>query len=235
MVPVEVLLQPSASTAASVELDGAVLTADRHLLARPDGFAAVVDAPAGTLVLAGGSTLESYQVGADLLTLDFVPPRNDEAGEFGFSVLAVLPDGRVLLEEWNGSVVSEAPALSATSATTAFALGAQVRGAVEPYVQLLVDGRPVEVNTDGSFEVAVDVPPWPRDVVVAARDPFGNETSLRVQAIGFLDYRGLPWIPITGLATVLVGAYVFLRIPRPPAARAPMLSDDATLEEIEAD
>ena len=54
-----------------------------------------------------------------------------------------------------------------------------------------------------------------------------------VQVIGFVDYRGLPWLPIIGLLTVVVGVYVFLRVPRRRAGPTPAWSGDGTLEEIE--
>jgi hypothetical protein len=236
LVPVESVWESSASEAASIELNGAVLdaAADR-LLSRPEGFSAVVDAPAGTLVFAGRTRIEGHEVGAEPLTLEFAPPsRNDERNfDFEYSVFAITPDGRVMAEEWEGTVVRREPALDATGTTIAFELGASVRGTVAPYAELLVDGHRVEVAVDGAFEVAVDAPPWPVDVVVVARDPLGNETSARVQVIGFVDYRGLPWIPIVGLVTVLVGAYAFLRVPRRRAASTPAFSGDGTLEEIE--
>ena len=112
-------------------------------------------------------------------------------------------------------------------------LGARITGSVSPYAELMVDGHPVEVNDDGAFEVAVDAPPWPIEVVVVARDPLGNETSASVQVIGVVDYRGLPWLPIMGLLTALVGAYALLRVPRPGARPAPAWTDDSTLEDIE--
>ncbi len=235
LIPVESLWAP-ASRPASIELDGAVLdAAEERLISRPEGFSAVVDAPAGTLVFAGSTQLEAAEVGAEPLTVEFAPPsRSDERNtDFGYGLLAVMPDGRVMVEEWEGTVVRGGPSLEVVGTTTAFELGANLRGTVAPYADLLVDGRPVEVGADGAFEVSVDAPPWPRDVMVVARDPLGNETSARVQIIGFVDYRGLPWIPIVGLVTVLVGAYVFLRVPRRRVGPTPAWSGDGTLEEIE--
>ena len=236
LLGVDDLLEPEPSLPASVELVGAAFAADgEQLLSGPDGFAAVLDAPPGTLVLSSGLGTESLEVGAVPLSVAFTHRGGDgeSNSDFAYGLMAVLPDGRVLVEEWEGTVVREPPSLEATSATSTFELGARVAGTASPYAEVAVDGRPVEVGVDGAFEVAVDAPPWPVDVVVVARDPLGNETSSSVQVIGFVDYRGLPWLPIIGLMTALVGAYALLRVPRRRAGPAPAWAGDGTLEEIE--
>jgi hypothetical protein len=238
LIPVERLWESSASTAASIELDGAAFDhGGERLLSRPDGFVAAVHAPSGTLVFAGGPRVQAHEVGADPLTVEFTPRSSsvDADTDFEYGVLAVLPDGRVLVEEWEGTVVRERPALEATAATRALELGATIRGSVAPYAALVVDGRQVEVGADGTFEVVVGAAPWPRDIEVVARDPFGNETAVEVEAIGFIDYRELPWLPLVGLGTVLAGAFVFLRVPGQPADSTLAPAGQGTLEEIEAD
>ena len=81
----------------------------------------------------------------------------------------------------------------------------------------------------------MDAPPWPRTVVVVARDPFGGEQRATVEVIGLVDYRGLPWVPIAGAATLVGGAVLFLRTPRHrPLAERPGL-DDGRLEDLDGD
>ncbi len=236
LLQVDDLWEPEQSLPASVELVSAAFDADgEHLLSGPDGFAAVLDAPPGTRVLADGHRPESLVVGAVPLRVVFTHPEADEESnsDFAYGLMAVLPDGRVLFHEWEGTVVREPPSLDATSTTRTFELGARVVGTASPYADVVVDGHPVEVGADGAFEVSIDAPPWPVDVAVVARDPLGNETSEVVQVIGFVDYRGLPWLPIVGLLTAVVGVFALLRMPRPRAGPAPARSGDGTLEEIE--
>lgn len=236
LIPAEDVWEPSVAGVASVELVSAAFAADgEHLLTSPDGFAAVLDAPPGTMVFANGIRPESHEMGAEPLTVEFKHRRGDEErnSDFEYGLLAVLPDGRVLVEEWEGTVVRQPPALDATSATSTFELGARIAGSASAYADVVVDGHPVEVDADGAFAVSVDAPPWPVDVVVVARDPLGNETSASVQVIGFVDYRGLPWLPIVGLLTALVGVYALLRVPLRRAGPTAAWTDDGTLEEIE--
>jgi hypothetical protein len=97
-----------------------------------------------------------------------------------------------------------------------------------------VDGVPAKLNTNGAFSVEVDAPIWPRDVVVVARDVLGNESVERLQVVGFLDYRGLPWAVIIGVATVAAGGFLFVRTPR-RRERPVAAWDDGVLEEVDGD
>ena len=90
----------------------------------------------------------------------------------------------------------------------------------------------MSVAADGAFATTVDAGPWPRSVIVAARDPLGNEVVERVEVIGLYDYRGLPWAAIVGVATLIAGAVLFLRIPRRRPAHVPELGD-GRLEELD--
>jgi hypothetical protein len=238
LIPVDDLWHASTGAIASVELDGAVIIDEDRLLAQPDGFSAVIDAPAGSIVFAGSTRIEAYEVdGEEAITAEFTPQRGvvEHNTDFEYRVLVSTPDGRVWLQEWEGTVVREPPELEATSASSSFQLAAGISGSAGAHVELFVDGQPVAVDSDGDFAATVDAPPWPRDVVVTARDPLGNETSISLEVIGFVDYRGLPWIPIMGLATVLVGAYVFLRVPRGGRGPVPAVAGEGTLEEIDGD
>ena len=236
LLPAENVLQPSASQAAVIGLVSAAYAADgEHLLSSPDGFAARLAAPPGTLVFTDGGSDEFLEVGATPVRVVFThgSRERESNSEFAYGLLAILPDGRVMLEEWEGTVLREPPSLEATSATTTFELGARIAGTASAYAEVVVDGRPIEVGADGAFEALVDAPLWPVDIVLVARDPLGNETSTSVQVVGFVDYRGLPWLPIVGLLTAAVGVFALLRIPRPRAGPIPAWTDDGTLEEIE--
>lgn len=71
-------------------------------------------------------------------------------------------------------------------------------------------------------------------MIVVARDPIGNETVRRLEVVGFLDYRGLPWLPMVGVATVAFGILMFVRTPR--QCPVVMVADgDGRLEELDGD
>ena len=149
-------------------------------------------------------------------------------------IIVIGPDGRALSEHWEGTFVREAPELVADAQTEAFGSTATISGRASSGAEVIVDGLTAEFDDRGAFRVEVDAPIWPRDVVVIARDVLGNETSARLQVVGFLDYRGLPWVAIPALATIAAGAFLFVRTPgrraQPTAAWG-----DAALEEIDAD
>jgi hypothetical protein len=70
--------------------------------------------------------------------------------------------------------------------------------------------------------------------VVTATGPFGAEAERVLSAVGFLDYRALPWIGIVGVGLALVALLFAIRIPQ-RAAPARRADDDAVLEELDGD
>ena len=50
-----------------------------------------------------------------------------------------------------------------------------------------------------------------------------------------VDYRGLPWAPITVGLVGVAAVVLFLRIPRGPRRPPRRRDDDATFEELEPD
>jgi len=94
-----------------------------------------------------------------------------------------------------------------------------------------VDGQPVAVAPDGTFEASVGGGILPRDVRVRATDQLGNVTQETISVVAVADYRLLPWIPITAVVTVGLGLFLFLRTPR--SARPSGSTGTGTLEEIE--
>jgi hypothetical protein len=242
MLPAEWVLAPDeAGRQVSVELRGPVVDVDDpngpRLLSGPGGFEVLVTAPPGTVVLRGYRGYEEYEVADGPINLAIAPAnaRAEENRPFEVWVVALTPDGQVEARHWSGTFVREFPELAAEAATETFGLAATVRGTASPGTVVAVDGRPVPVAADGAFDIRIDAAPWPEDVLVVARDPLGNETTMRLQVVGFLDYRGLPWLPIVGLATVAAGVVVFIRVPgrRPEPMTA--WAGDGRLEEIDAD
>jgi hypothetical protein len=151
------------------------------------------------------------------------------------AVLAVAtPAGRGYLASWDVRVLTEPPPLRASTSTPFGSGSVELSGASDPFATVTVDGRPVTVASDGTFTARVDAPPWPSEIVVRSVDPLGNEARTVVTAVGWFDYRQLPWIPIAAILLAAVAVAFYLRVPRsgPMPRRA---DDDATLEELEPD
>jgi hypothetical protein len=86
-------------------------------------------------------------------------------------------------------------------------LTTELLGATEPGARVRHAGRVVEVALDGTFRVPAVLAPWPQPIEVRALDPAGNMTVSRIDVVGGIDYRRLPWAPIL-LGALLVGAAV---------------------------
>lgn len=109
-----------------------------------------------------------------------------------------------------------------------------IAGRTDPaVVEVMVDDAPANVGSDGSFTARVPAALVPRRVTVTAVDQLGNTASRSVSVVAVLDYRQLPWVPITAALTLLVAGFLYLRAPRSrPASRS---AESGTLEELEWD
>jgi hypothetical protein len=209
------------------------------VLAAPSGTEIVVSVVPGTIAVSwDGERSEDHGPIDGELRLAVPPPRRpqpDRTYSFERDLLLIGPDGSASVYRWEGTFAPEAPALTAWSQADALSLEATVAGRASPLSVVTVDGDAVALNEFGAYRATVDAPPWPRTVVVVARDPFGGEQRATVDVIGLVDYRGLPWVPIAGAATLVGGAVLFLRTPRhrPVAERATL--DDGRLEDLDGD
>lgn len=240
MVPADRALAPMDEPIATFQADGAAtveVDGETRLAASYDGFQVVIDAPVGSLVTHddGRAPIE-LEVGDGPLVIEVRAPRGpkNRNREFTHIFFLTTPDGRAQVLTWEGTFLGEPPEVSADAETEAFALRARISGRASDGASVTVDGVPADVHAGGAYSVEVDAPIWPTDVVVVARDPIGNEVTQRLQIVGFLDYRGLPWAAIIGLATVAAGAFLFVRTPRRREVDAPTWGD-ARLEEIDGD
>jgi hypothetical protein len=242
LTPVDALLRPDGEVeVASFELRNAVEVpggdGETSLMAHADGFEIVVTAAAGSVVVTtDGRDWDSYDVDDDQVVVAATPRRGagDENQDFERWVLVIRPDGIGSAHRWQGTFLREPPDVTAQATTGAFSLRSTISGRVSDGMTVTVDGVPAALNRLGAFKVEVDAPMWPRTVEIVARDPFGTERTERIEIVGFLDYRGLPWVPIVGILTVVVGGVLFVRTPRHrPAVLA--ADGDGRLEEISAD
>lgn len=243
LAPIEEVLRPG-GVAPVIELRNAVSVGSEagdvtQLVAGHEGFEVVVQAPVGSWVVAfDGRSFDELTVDRAPLIVEIAPPRGRQDDEdvedrpIEASLIVATPDGHATVVEWTGTFVSGHPALSVSGHTEAFAFGATLEGSVGPHTTVSVDGRPVAIDAEGGFVLSVEAGPWPRDVLVSARDPLGNEVLERIEVVGVFDYRGLPWAAIVAAATVGVGAVLFVRIPRPHLS-ATEAAGDGRLEELD--
>lgn len=225
----------------AVDFSGAIVAGtgtDERLYTADDSFQVSVSGEPGTVVvaLAGGRSTVADIFGTSSVTLTVDPPAGRGAPrEFEMSVFVIGPTGITRSISWQGVALHVPPEVTAAASVEPFSLRATVSGQIEGEVTLTVDGREILPSPSGRFRVDVDAPAWPRDVLVVARDPLGNETIKRLEIIGFVDYRGLPWIPIVGTLTVVAGIVLFVRTPRLRPERRLRPDGDGRLEEIDGD
>jgi hypothetical protein len=245
LVPLATFQDPAERTlATSIALEGGIATGEdgdaSTILAAPTGVEIIITVVPGTVAVSwdGTRVTDHGEVDAGELRLSVDPPSRPRPGsEYSFERDLILlgPDGSATVHRWNGTFAPEAPELTAWTRLEGLSLDATVAGRASAGSRITVDGRDVTLNGFGAYRATVDAPPWPRTVVVVARDPFGGEQRATVEVIGLVDYRGLPWVPIAGAATLLGGVVLFLRTPRHrPLAQRPVL-DDGRLEDLDGD
>ena len=240
VMPIEAVLDASGAGDPSIAVLGATEVGtgvDRRLVAPEGGFQVTVDGVPGTVVVvSAGTQLDAEEITDGPVTMTLDPPGSSEKNRrFEASVLVVRPSGIASGARWDAEILREAPELTVDTRSELFALRTTVFGRATSGAAVTVDGRPVETNRNGAYRVDVDAPIWPRDVLIVARDPVGNETVERIEVIGFVDYRGLPWIPIIAVLTVVAGVVLFLRTPRLRPQPVLLPDGDGRLEEIDGD
>ena len=202
--------RPAARLIDAIELPS--VDGETNVLAPAEGFEVEISAEPGSLVVTTiDGRLETRDVGSAPVSLEIRPPRrapDDEDVPFERWIAAIAPDGRSSTLHLRGTFVRTDPTVSTRASTPMFGTRATIEGRASPLASVAVDGETVAVDADGRFSAEVDAPIWPTDVVVTVRDPFGREIASRVKFVGFLDYRGLPWVAIVGAG--ILGARVAL-------------------------
>lgn len=219
----------------AITLDGG-----RTIAAGESGFTASIEAPPGSRVYVAGTdpsvtTAVLAVPDGGTLVVPLPPPSVATPEPRYRATLAVAtPAGHGYLASWDVRVLTEPPPLRVSTSTPFGSGSVELSGASDPFATVTVDGRPVALASDGTFSARVDAPPWPTEIVVRAVDPLANEARSVVTAVGWFDFRQLPWIPIAAALLAAAAVALYLRVPRtgPLPRRA---DDDATLEELEPD
>ena len=226
------ILEPPISGA--VALDGR-----RTIAVGGDGFTATIEAPPGSRIYLSGtdpSVAAAVLAVPDggLLMVPMPAPTVAPEPRYRATLAVSTPAGRGYLASWEVRVLTEPPPLRAAASTPLGSGSVDIVGASAPFTSVTVDGATVIVAGDGTFATRVEVPPWPTEVDVRSVDLLGNEARIAVSAVGWFDYRQLPWIPISGLLLAAIAAVLYLRVPFTESAPR-RADDDGTLEELEPD
>lgn len=233
------------------EVDGGVLqptvreavpdprAAGGALVLAGEAFEVEFSAPAGSeLTLENGNfgdllRTQTDRGGATRLTVAVPPSPDDQNLRFTARLQVVTPAGHGYVTRWEVEVLREPPRLVATTPIAPLSFSVPLTGQTDPGATVLVDDVPVSVDAEGRFQADVGAGPIPRDVRIVVSDPVGNTTRRTVSVVGLVDFRRLPWIPVVAVLTILAGAVLYLRAPRPGRPAVRPAGDDATFEEID--
>lgn len=241
LVPADVALRPEAGGGElPVELRDATRIGEgaaAWVASADGGFDVILRATPGArvgAVIAGrlAAQAEVGEEGVAELRLD-PRPRRDDTVEYQATIVLLEPTGHAYSTAWDGVVIRDPAELEVVATTVTGALEARLAGRSGEGSAVTVDHRPVATDREGRFEAVVDAGLVPRDVIVRAVDPIGQEVVRRVQVVGLVDHRGWPWVVIVGIATVLFGVVMYLRVPRGRGPRA-IERGEGTIEEIDA-
>jgi len=256
LAPVATVLEPeSADGALAPPMSGTMPAPGSggagDVLAGSRSFTVDITAPEASVVLwDSGDTRRTALLASGVRGIGFVstpvgPPYRipvagppDGGARFDGSLLVLTPAGRGYRSLLSVRVMSQAPPLEVDSGLLSFGLNAMISGTTDPDARVTVDGAEVQVARDGTFGASVAAGLAPRDVRVVAADPFGHVVARSLSVVAPLDYRRLPWIPIVVVLTLIAGAVLFWRAPRPGAHAAPARTrtiEEGIVEEIDPD
>jgi hypothetical protein len=221
----------------------------RTLLSGGTAISAMVGAPEGSLVevaagdpgrlaVLGGNVPATVEGGVPLYRVPIdVPPASGAHVQLTALVYLATPAGHGYAASWRLIVQRDAPALAAETSMFSLGLSASVSGRTDAgaTVTVTVDGSQAAVSASGAFEASVPAGLFPRDVRVEATNLVGKRATLVLSVVGPIDYRRLPWIPIVVALTLLIGAVLFVRAPRPNRSPSAHADGDGNFEELEPD
>jgi hypothetical protein len=225
----------------SPRIEGALLDdgpSDRPTLISSGEIRAAVEGPEGSIVAVvgqrGGLRQASIGPGGRAeMTLVEDDPEATADERLTVRLLVTTPAGHGYGAIWEVRILRRPPTLMASAPIAPLSFSVPLTGRTAPGARLVVDGTPVPVEPDGSFSAEVGAGPWPRAVRLEATDRIGNASQLTLEVVGLVDYRRLPWIPIVAGMTLLAGALLYLRVPKPAARHVSTDPDEGVLEEIQ--
>ncbi len=240
VAPFALALEPETDDAVlEPPISGAIELGARNAIGvGPAGFVAAVEAPSGSRVYVGGldpsvvdrvvTVPDSGRVEVPMTSGSADPPARYRA-----TLGVTTPVGHSYLATWDVRVL-DAPPLEVRVVTPLGSGDVEISGRSAAYASVAIDGVPVALDEEGGFAARRAVPPWPTELVVTSTDPLGTASSRTVTAVGWFDYRALPWVWIVAAGVAIAGTVLYVRVPRtrPEARRA---DDDATFEELEPD
>jgi len=206
------------------------------LIVGNEAASAEITGPPGTYVSwvsrgdSGQTTIGADGVAQIRLLESAEPTAPDGSGAIA-RIWVVTPAGHGYHGTWRIRVFRQPPSLAFTGDDVLVDFSPTVSGQTVPGATVTIDGRPVQLAPNGSFEASVDAGILPTQLRVVAVDLVGNRTERVVTVIWPVDYRRLPFVPMAVLLTVGAAAVLFLRRPDTgPSRRTP--DDGATFEEI---
>jgi hypothetical protein len=239
LVPSETLLRAEANGGAlGIGLRGAVFApGDPNTVVVPAAaFSVLIDAPAGSRVVARLESNPGVDIGRDVPVNDgltMLPVELDNAAT-RLAVAVVTPAGAAYRGTWGVEQRTAPPTLVLDVPILPLSGSVRVGGTTDPGATVTAGGEPIEVDAAGAFAIQVPGTLVPTNVAVEAFDPVGNRRAETLSVVGWVDYRRLPWIPIVVLAVVAVALALWLRVPHPRKWVRRDAEDDALLEEIDA-
>lgn len=197
-----------------------------------------VNAPRGSLLILTNGEDDPRQddvIRSGPAALRLSPPSalRDRSGGYAGRLSVITPAGHAYQSVFQVQVLRDPPPVLASTPFVSFGLDVSLSGRTSPGSEVFVDGRPVAVADDGTFEAAVGAGIVPREVAIRAVDVVGNTSTQTVSVVAPIDYRRLPWVPIVAGLTLVAAVILFLRVPRPSGVRHRVSTDQGTFEEIE--
>jgi hypothetical protein len=207
------------------------------LIVGPEAMDALIEAPPGSRVWWSGQPPgEELEVGPDgtarIRLLEAASADTFDGSIRSRSIWLTTPVGHAYHGTWDVRVFRQPPDLGLDAEVPILDFAPTVAGRTLPGSNLSVNGQPAEVADDGSFAVLVEVGVVPTEVRLVVTDPVGNRSEHVVTRVWPLDYRQLPWVPISLLALLTAALALYMSEAEARPGRRPMPDDEATFEEI---
>ncbi len=207
-----------------------------RLLTRDLAFDVIVAAPPSALVLAARNRQADVD-GTSMVLVGAAEPITVSpdltVSATTLSVVVVTVAGGAYHGEWEVERRTAPPALDVDASALTFSSTVPIRGTTTPGAAVTVNDAAVHVDAAGRFATSVEAGLVPVPVTVVASDVLDNRAAATISAVGWVDYRRLPWIPFVAVLTLVAAFLLWLRVPRPRRWDRHGPEDDAVLEELD--